>query len=48
MKKNEEEATVSSEQENNKALARRLLVATARADLDAMDEMMAPSSPTAA
>ena len=28
--------------------ARRLLEATARADLDAMDEMMAPSSPTAA
>jgi ketosteroid isomerase-like protein len=33
---------VSSEQENNKALARRFLEATARADLDAMDEMMAP------
>ena len=33
---------MTSEQENNKALARRLLVATARADLDAMDEMMAP------
>ena len=39
---------MSSEQENNKVLARRLLEATARADLDAMDEMMAPSSPTAA
>src|SRR5215208_5487713 len=38
----EEEAAVSSEQENNKALARRFLEATARADLDAMDEMMAP------
>ena len=32
---------MSSEQENNKALARRFLEATARADLDAMDEMMA-------
>src|ERR671910_251476 len=41
MKKNKEEATVSSEQENNKALARRFLEPTARADLDAMDEMMA-------
>jgi hypothetical protein len=33
---------VSSEQENNKALARRFLEPTARADLDAMDEMLAP------
>ena len=33
---------MSSEQENNKALARSFLEATARADLDAMDEMMAP------
>jgi hypothetical protein len=33
---------VSSEQENNKALARRFLVPTAKADLDAMDEIMAP------
>jgi ketosteroid isomerase-like protein len=33
---------VYSEQENNKALARRFLEATARADLHAMDEMMAP------
>ncbi len=33
---------MSSEQEKNKALARRFLEATARADLDAMDEMMAP------
>ena len=33
---------MSSEQENNKALARRFLEATARADLDAMDEMIAP------
>jgi ketosteroid isomerase-like protein len=40
--KKEEEATVSSEQENNKALARRFLEATARGDLEAMDEMMAP------
>lgn len=48
MKKNEEEAAVSSEQENNKALARHFLEATARVDLDAMDEMMARSSPTAA
>jgi hypothetical protein len=30
-----------SEQENNKALAHRFSGATARADLDAMDEMMA-------
>jgi ketosteroid isomerase-like protein len=33
---------VSSEQEKYKALSRRFLEATARADLDAMDEMMAP------
>ena len=33
---------MSAEQENNKALARRFLEAAARADLDAMDEMMAP------
>jgi hypothetical protein len=33
---------VSSEQEKNKALAHRFLEATARGDLDAMDEMMAP------
>ena len=33
---------MSSEQEKNKALARRFLEATARADLDALDEMMAP------
>jgi hypothetical protein len=33
---------VSSEQEKNKALARRFLEATARGDLGAMDEMMAP------
>ena len=39
---------MSSEQENNKALVRRYLEATARADLDAVDEMMATSSPTAA
>jgi hypothetical protein len=47
-KKKEEGAAVSSEQEKNKALARRFLEATSSADLDAMDEMMAPSSPTAA
>ena len=47
-KEEEEEAAVSSEQEKNKALARRFLEATSSADLDAMDEMMAPSSPTAA
>jgi hypothetical protein len=46
--KKKEEAAVSSEQEKNNALARRFLEATARADLDAMDKMMAPSSPTAA
>src|ERR671911_1296483 len=39
--KKKEDAAVSSEQENNKALARRFLEPTARADLDAMDEMMA-------
>jgi hypothetical protein len=39
---------VSSEQENNKALARRFLEPTAKADLDAMDEIMAPSSRIAA
>jgi hypothetical protein len=39
---------VSSEQENNKALVRRYLEATARTYLDAMDEKMAPRSPTAA
>ena len=33
---------MSSEQENNNALARRHLEATARVDLDAMDEMMPP------
>ena len=33
---------MSSEQEKNKALARRFLEATARGDLHAMDEMMAP------
>ena len=32
---------MSSEQENNKALARRFLEATARGDLAAMDEMIA-------
>ena len=41
-KKKEVEAAVSSEQEKNKALALRFLEATASADLDAMDEMMAP------
>jgi hypothetical protein len=41
-KKKEEEAAVSSEQEKTKALARRFLEATSSADLDAMDEMMAP------
>jgi ketosteroid isomerase-like protein len=39
---------VSSEQDDNKGLSRRYLEATARADLDSMDEMMAPSSLTAA
>ena len=32
---------MSAEQKNNKALARRFLEATARADLAAMDQMMA-------
>jgi ketosteroid isomerase-like protein len=38
---------VSSEVKN-KTLARRFLEASARGDLDAMDEMMAPTSSTAA
>jgi serine phosphatase RsbU (regulator of sigma subunit) len=38
----EDEAAVSSEEEKNKALARRFLEAMARADWDAMDDMMAP------
>jgi ketosteroid isomerase-like protein len=33
---------MSSSEEKNKALARRFLEATARGDLDAMDEMTAP------
>ena len=33
---------MSWSEEKNKALSRRFLEATARADLDAMDEMMAP------
>src|SRR5919107_5987177 len=38
----EEEAAVSSEVEENKAIVRRFLEATARGDLAAMDEMIAP------
>jgi ketosteroid isomerase-like protein len=38
----EEEAAVPSEAEENKVIVRRFLEATARGDLDAMDEMMAP------
>src|SRR5829696_7140371 len=38
----EKEAAVSSEVEENKAIVRRFLEATARGDLAAMDEMIAP------
>jgi SnoaL-like domain len=38
----EEEAAVPSEAEENKVIVRRFLEATARGDLDAMDEMIAP------
>jgi predicted ester cyclase len=38
----EEEAVVSSEQENNKALARRFLEGFLNGDLDAIDEVLAP------
>ena len=37
----EEEAAVPSEAEENKVIVRRFLEATARGDLDAMDEMIA-------
>jgi serine phosphatase RsbU (regulator of sigma subunit)/predicted ester cyclase len=38
----EEEAAVSSAEENNMALARRFLEARVKGDLDAVDQMMAP------
>jgi predicted ester cyclase len=38
----EEEAAVSSEQENNKALARRLLEAFVNTELDTIEELLAP------
>jgi predicted ester cyclase len=38
----EEEAPVSSEEEKNKALVRRFLEAVANADLDTLDELLAP------
>jgi steroid delta-isomerase-like uncharacterized protein len=38
----EEEAAVPSEAQENKVIVRRFLEATARGDLDAMDEMIAP------
>jgi predicted ester cyclase len=38
----EEEAPVSSEEDKNKALARRFLEAQAKGDLDTLDELMAP------
>jgi serine phosphatase RsbU (regulator of sigma subunit)/predicted ester cyclase len=38
----EEEAPMSSEEENNKALVRRFLEAHAKGDLGAMEEMLAP------
>jgi serine phosphatase RsbU (regulator of sigma subunit)/ketosteroid isomerase-like protein len=39
---NEEDASVSSEEETNKALVRRFWEAVARGDLDAIDELLAP------
>jgi hypothetical protein len=41
----EEEAAVSSEEEN-KALVRRFMEARVNGDLDAVDEMLAPTSST--
>src|SRR5215203_64869 len=41
-KDNKEEATVSSEAEQNKALVRRLFEARGKLDLDALDKMLAP------
>src|ERR687890_1495830 len=38
----EEEATVSSEAEQNKTLVRRLFEARGKLDLDALDKMLAP------
>src|SRR5919112_6210474 len=40
--KKEEEATVSSEAEQNKTLVRRLFEARGKLDLDALDKMLAP------
>jgi hypothetical protein len=37
-----EEAPVSSEEEKNKALARRYLVAQMKGDLETLDELLAP------
>jgi serine phosphatase RsbU (regulator of sigma subunit)/ketosteroid isomerase-like protein len=39
---NEEDASVSSEEETNKALVRRFWEAVGRGDLDAIDELLAP------
>ena len=41
-KQNKEEATVSSEAEQNKTLVRRLFEARRRLDMDALDKMLAP------
>src|ERR687893_3321779 len=41
-KENKEEATVSSEAEQNKTLVRRLFEARGKLDLDALDKMLAP------
>src|SRR5919112_3101394 len=41
-KENKEEATVSSEAEQNKTLVRRLFEARAKLDMDALDKMLAP------
>jgi hypothetical protein len=41
-KDNKEEATVSSQAEQNKTLVRRLFEARGKLDMDAMDKMLAP------
>src|SRR5215211_8857609 len=41
-KENKEEATVSSEAEQNKTLVRRLFEARAKLDMDALEKMLAP------
>ena len=43
-KDKKEEATVSSEAEQNKALVRRLFEARGKPDMDAVEKMLAPTS----